>query len=96
MVETQHDLNHLCADTKKKRTPQEALSRLYLTLKMRTLRRKLVDYLVKHVIKPFGIPRGSEKQGWLFFSACVCACVWLISLHFITGGQHHACVLVCG
>ena len=27
------------------------------------MRRKLVDYLVKHVIKPFGIPRGSEKQG---------------------------------
>jgi hypothetical protein len=26
-------------------------------------RRKLVDYLVKNVIKPFGVPRGSEKQG---------------------------------
>jgi hypothetical protein len=28
--------------------------------------RKLVDYLVKHVIKPFGIPKGSEKQGGFF------------------------------
>lgn len=63
MVDTQHELDKLCADDKKVRTPQEAINRFYYTLKMRTLRRKLVDYLVKHVIKPFGIPRGSEKQG---------------------------------
>ena len=63
MVDTQKELDELCADDKKRRTPKEALYRLYNTLKMRTLRRKLVDYLIKHVIKPFGIPRGSEKQG---------------------------------
>jgi hypothetical protein len=49
--------------SKKLRTAQEALDRLYCTLKLRHMRRILVDYLVKHVIKPFGIPRGSEKQG---------------------------------
>lgn len=66
MLETQRELNRHCdgdADMKTKRTPQQSMNRFYYTLKMRTLRRKLVDYLVKHVIKPFGIPRGSEKQG---------------------------------
>ena len=63
MVDTRDKLDKLCAEDKKVRSPQEALTRLYYTLKMRTLRRKLVDYLVKHVIKPFGIPRGSERQG---------------------------------
>lgn len=30
---------------------------------MRQLRREVADYLVKHVIRPFGIPTGSERQG---------------------------------
>ena len=72
MKETQKVMDELCADDKTKRTPKEALYRLYTTLKMRTLRRKLVDYLIKHVIKPFGIPRGSEKQGVYFICACMC------------------------
>ena len=51
------------SDDDQQRTSQTAMDRFFLTLKMRSMRRKLVDYLVKHVIKPFGIPRGSEKQG---------------------------------
>jgi hypothetical protein len=69
MLETQHmldDLNRSSSPGQTKRTPQQALDRLFCTLKLRTMRRKLVDYLVKHVIKPFGIPRGSEKQGECF------------------------------
>jgi hypothetical protein len=45
------------------RDHKQALERLYYVLRMRVLRRKLADYLLKHVIKPFGVPRGSEKQG---------------------------------
>ena len=30
---------------------------------MRQLRREVVDHLVKNIIRPFGIPTGSEKQG---------------------------------
>lgn len=63
MTDVQNNMDTLCGADKKARNPKEALMRFYLTLKMRTMRRKLVDYLVKHVIKPFGIPRGSEKQG---------------------------------
>lgn len=63
MTSVQNELDMLTKDEKTKRSPQEALRRLYLILKMRAMRRKLVDYLIKHVIKPFGIPRGSEKQG---------------------------------
>lgn len=61
MLQVQRVLNRL--NNIKNRTPQQALDRFYLTLKMRHLRRRLADYLIKHVIKPFGIPRGSEKQG---------------------------------
>ncbi len=74
MTKTQEILDALCEDDKKSRAPEEALTRFYNTLKMRTLRRKLVDYLVKHVIKPFGIPRGSEKQG-------VCTCFLKYHVH---------------
>jgi hypothetical protein len=70
MLETQERLSSLSeagtavvGSKDNKRTPQEALDRLFCTLKLRTMRRKLVDYLIKHVIKPFGIPKGSEKQG---------------------------------
>jgi hypothetical protein len=67
MLETQERLSSLSkagtGGAKDKRSPQEALDRLFCTLKLRTMRRKLVDYLIKHVIKPFGIPKGSEKQG---------------------------------
>ena len=70
MLDTQNMLSSLSAPAeaskKDKRSAQEALERLFCTLKMRTMRRKLVDYLVKHVIKPFGIPKGSEKQGGFF------------------------------
>ncbi len=66
MLETQNQLSKLSPPDKKSRDSKEALARLYFTLKLRVMRRKLVDYLVKHVIKPFGIPRGSEKQGELF------------------------------
>jgi hypothetical protein len=65
MMETQRMLNSLGFENGKQRKPQEVLDRFYCTLKLRAMRRKLVDYLVKHVIKPFGIPRGSEKQGEL-------------------------------
>lgn len=30
---------------------------------VRHLRRELVDYLVKNIIRPFGVPTGSERQG---------------------------------
>lgn len=30
---------------------------------MRQMRREVAEYLVKHVIRPFGIPTGSERQG---------------------------------
>lgn len=74
MLATQNKLHELCKGGKDgkgdKRNPQQALDRLFCTLKLRTMRRKLVDYLVKHVIKPFGIPRGSEKQGE-FVKPCV-------------------------
>ena len=63
MLETQRALNAHCGDDMQKRTPQQSMNCFYYTLKMRTLRSKLVDYLVKHVIKPFGIPKGSERQG---------------------------------
>ena len=63
MLNTQRELTQHCGDNMEKRTAEKSMMRFYLTLKMRTLRRELVDYLVKHVIKPFGIPRGSEKQG---------------------------------
>ena len=63
MLDTRKALDALGASVKEKRTSNEAMNRLYYTLKMRTMRRQLADYLVKHVIKPFGIPRGSEKQG---------------------------------
>ena len=49
-----------------KRNSANGALRLWSILKLRMMRRRLVDYLVKHVIKPFGIPRGSEKQGRLF------------------------------
>lgn len=39
-------------------------------IQMRILRRRLVDYLVKNVIKPFGVPRGSEKQGGQHQGGC--------------------------
>jgi hypothetical protein len=61
MLNTQNELDKINENAQ--RNHKEALERLYCTLKMRVLRRKLVDYLIKHVIKPFGIPRGSEKQG---------------------------------
>ena len=50
-------------DSEVSRDSDRAMTRFFLTLKLRSMRRKLVDYLIKHVIKPFGIPRGSEKQG---------------------------------
>lgn len=66
MLETQREME----DANRKRSainPEEGLAfsmhHFRCTLKMRVMRRKLVDFLVKHVIKPFGIPRGSEKQG---------------------------------
>lgn len=37
--------------------------RLNAMLKMRDYRRMLAEYLIKHVITPFGVPRGSDKQG---------------------------------
>lgn len=43
--------------------PSFSMHHFRCSLKMRVMRRKLVDYLIKHVIKPFGVPRGSEKQG---------------------------------
>ena len=63
MFATQKLLVEISGSNDKVRTPAVALKRLYLTLKLRVMRRKLVDYLMKNVIKPFGIPRGSEKQG---------------------------------
>ena len=65
MTETQKNIE-VYSDMQK-REWRETMKRFYYTLKMRVLRRKLVDYLVKHVIKPFGIPRGSEKQGRFWF-----------------------------
>jgi hypothetical protein len=32
-------------------------------LEMRHHRRRLAEYIIKNIITPFGIPRGSEKQG---------------------------------
>jgi hypothetical protein len=63
MFATQKLLVEISGSNDKVRTPAVALKRLYLTLKLSVMRRKLVDYLIKNVIKPFGIPRGSEKQG---------------------------------
>ena len=37
--------------------------RLCYTSTIRYLRRELVDHLVKNIIRPFGVPTGSEKQG---------------------------------
>lgn len=84
MKETNDALKTL--DNEENRTSEKAMDRFFLTLKLRSMRRKLVNYLVKHVIKPFGIPRGSEKQGvyahyflcnqfmdvFLLTSACLC------------------------
>jgi hypothetical protein len=35
----------------------------YVHRKLQTARRLVVEYVIQNIIKPFGIPRGSEKQG---------------------------------
>jgi hypothetical protein len=44
-------------------TATEKAERTWALYHLGVCRRLVVDYLVKEVMKPFGIPRGSEKQG---------------------------------
>jgi hypothetical protein len=42
---------------------KDARKRLWIMCFIRRLRRELVDHIVKNVIRPFGVPTGSERQG---------------------------------
>lgn len=45
------------------RTKKDVLSRYTHCMSMGHMRRMVASYIIGHVIKPFGVPRGSEKQG---------------------------------
>lgn len=42
---------------------EEIKARFIAMAYMRYLRREVVDYLIKNIIRPFGVPTGSERQG---------------------------------
>lgn len=102
MKQTMEELEKI--DSESTRDSVKAMERFTYILKMRTMRRKLVDYLVKHVIKPFGIPRGSEKQGQ--FVACMCftyipapissSCFHHLSRRWAAPGEQRASALARG
>lgn len=72
MQETQDEINRLerkmeydpkTMGYKKNVDIETVQKRLLFAHKMREYRRMLANYLIQHVITPFGVPRGSDKQG---------------------------------
>jgi hypothetical protein len=61
MQEMQSQLNQL--SNLAVRDTEKVAERLSYIVQMKYHRRRIAEYIIKHVITPFGVPKGSEKQG---------------------------------
>ena len=63
------------------RTQKQTWKRMDMIMQLRYHRNRLAKHIIQNLITPFGVPRGSEKQGgqhqgvvsrWCFLLLCVC------------------------